>query len=359
MISLNVLPQPAIDTAALLDWVAAAKPPYLLVMDEIEVGRRVEMTSPRTEIVFRRYRPDDHKLYETISPAQFLDSVADVPAGWIAQCLNEPGGNQAQMVDWLIAVIAEADKRGRRLALPNWSVGNPDTEAVGNGVYDSLWHAMAASGRHVLGLHEYAHTAPLSEPFHVGRYKAILARFDTLKLKRPVVVMTEHGRDTAGGHDGWRSVFSEAQYADFLAEAQTVYAADGICACVFSYGAGFDARWYTYDVQGANTLLDRMAAMNDQPTEGDEMVPGYVKAKTRQAGANVNVRVGPGLKHAAVTTVKTGDWVKRLPGSTISADGYTWAQVAVDKDAASHIHGWVATEVIEVFSFTHTTLPTL
>lgn len=29
-ISLNVLPQPAIDTAALLDWVAAAKPPKVV-----------------------------------------------------------------------------------------------------------------------------------------------------------------------------------------------------------------------------------------------------------------------------------------------------------------------------------------
>ena len=78
------------------------------------------------------------------------------------------------------------------------------------------------------------------------------------------------------------------------------------------------------------------------------MVPGYVKAKTRQAGVNVRVRLGPGLKYAPVTTVKTGDWVKRLPGSTINADGYTWAQVAVDKTADSHVHGWVATEVIEV-----------
>ena len=347
-ISLNVLAQPGVNVSELLAWAAAAKPPYLLVMDEIEVGRRVEMASPRTQIVFRRYRPDDHKLYETISPAQFLDSIADVPAGWLVQCLNEPNGNQQVMVDWLIAVIAEADKRGRRLALPHWSVGNPDTEGVGNGVYDPLWRAMAASGRHVLGLHEYAHTAPLNEPFHVGRYKTILARFDVLKLKRPTVVITEHGRDLAGGHDGWRTVFSEAEYADFLAEAQQVYAADGVCACVFSYGPGFDDRWQSYDVQGCSELLTRMIAMNDQTTEGGEMVPGYVKARTKQANARVNVRVGPGLKHAAVTTVKTGDWVKRLPGSTISADGYTWAAVAVDKDAASHIHGWLALEVIEV-----------
>ena len=345
MISLNVLPQPAIDTAALLDWVAAAKPPYLLVMDEIEVGRRVEMASPRTQIVFRRYRPDDHKLYETISPAQFLDSIADVPAGWLVQCLNEPNGNQQVMVDWLIAVIAEADKRGRRLALPHWSVGNPDTEGVGNGVYDPLWRAMAASGRHVLGLHEYAHTAPLNEPFHVGRYKTILARFDVLKLKRPTVVITEHGRDTAGGHDGWRTVFSEAQYADFLAEAQQVYAADGVCACVFSYGAGFNQRWQTYNVEGAPELLRRMAAMNDHIVEVDEMVgpSGWAQVTTNGAGFNVNVRQAPSLTAQPIATVKTGDWV-RPQGAPVAANGHSWQRVVLE----NCVSGYVSLNVLKL-----------
>ena len=91
-----------------------------------------------------------------------------------------------------------------------------------------------------------------------------------------------------------------------------------------------------------------MKDMNKEGEVEDMAVPGYVQARTKQAGVNVNVRVGPGLKHVPVTTVKTGDFVKRLPGSTISADGYTWAQIAVDKDAASHIHGWVAEQVIEV-----------
>lgn len=348
-ISLNVLAQPAIDTAALLDWVAAAKPPYLLVMDEIEVGRRVEMTSPRTQIVFRRYRPDDHELAAKLKPADFLASVADVPMGWIVQAGNEPGGDQALLATWTAALIRQADQIGRKLAAGNWSVGNPDDEAVANGKYDLVLQALADSGRHLLGLHEYFYDAPLAEPYFVGRYRGFLRRADALGIKRPAVFIGEHGRDLGGGHDGWRSQgWTEAAYADRLEAAQQVYAADGICACVFSYGAGFEGRWRTYDIQGANTLLDRMAAMNDQTGEVDDMVPGYVKAKTRQAGANVNVRVGPGLKHAPVTTVKTGDWVKRLPGSTISADGYTWANVAVDKDANSHQHGWVALEVIEV-----------
>ena len=345
-VGLNVLGLPVPAVTPLIDWLTTARPPYCLIMDNHELAQRAAMTG--AQVIFRRYREDDARLYETITPAQFVDSVADLPAGWIAQCLNEPNGNQQVMTDWLIAVIAEADRRGRRLALPNWSVGNPDTEAVANGVYDPLWRAMAASGRHVLGLHEYAKESPLNEPFHVGRYKAILARFDALGLKRLTVVMTEHGRDTGGGHDGWRTVFSEAEYADFLAEAQTVYEPDGICALVFCYGAGFDDRWKTYDTQGCNELLARMKDMNKEGEVEDMAVPGYVQARTKQAGVNVNVRGGPGLKYAPVATAKTGDWAKRLPGGTIKADGYTWAQIALDKDANSHQHGWVAMEVIEV-----------
>ncbi len=108
------------------------------------------------------------------------------------------------------------------------------------------------------------------------------------------------------------------------------------------------ADWTNFDIERAYIVQAAITDYN-QSGEGNEMaVPGYVQAKTKQAGANVNVRGGPGLKHAAVTTVKTGDWVKRLPGGTISADGYTWANVAVDKDASSHVHGWVAEQVIEV-----------
>ena len=350
MISLNVLAQPAIDTAALLAWVEKAKPPLLLVMDEIEVGRRVQMVSPRTEIVFRRYRPDDHELPEKLKPADFLASVSDVPAEWIVQAGNEPGGDQGLLATWTAALIRQADAIGRRLAVGNWSVGNPDEEAVSNGKYDLVLQALADSGRHLLGLHEYFYDAPLAEPYFVGRYRGFLRRADALGIKRPAVFIGEHGRDLGGGHDGWRAQgWSEADYARRLEEAQQVYAADGICACVFSYGAGFNERWRTYDIQGANTLLDRMAAMNDQTGEVNEMVvPGYVQAKTKPANATVNLRGGPSLKHAPIGFVRTGDWVKRLPGSTISADGYTWQLIAVDKTADSHLHGWCALEVIWV-----------
>ena len=79
-ISLNILGLPVPDVPALLDWCAAAKPPYIVVMDSPDIATRISMVSPGTQIIFRRYRPDDSRLHETISPTEFLDSVADLAA---------------------------------------------------------------------------------------------------------------------------------------------------------------------------------------------------------------------------------------------------------------------------------------
>jgi hypothetical protein len=338
-ISLNVLGMPQPDVPALIQWLTTARPGYAVVMDSTDIATRVAMTG--TAVIFRRYRPDDAKLHETTSPSAWLDSISDLPADWIAQALNEPGGDQAQLANWCAALIRLADQRGRRLALPNWSVGNPDDEAVAGGLYDPLWRAMAASGRHVLGLHEYALVDPASEPWHVGRFKHILRRFDALGLKRPAVVMTEHGRDLAGGRDGWRTVFNEQQYAAFLETAQEIYAPDGVTACVFCYGAGFDGRWATYDVQGAPDLLARMAAMNAAGEEDMARPPGWKTAKTGPKG--VNLRAEPKLTAPILRSVKTGDWLRPY-GTPVNADGQRWQRVT---DEAC-LSGWVSLNVLEL-----------
>jgi hypothetical protein len=338
--SVNVLAMPQPNIPALLAWVAKAKPPYAVVMDGPDIATRIRMVSPNTQIIFRRYRADDAKLHETTSPTAFLESVADLPGAWIAQALNEPGGDQAHLANWCAALVRLADVHERRLAIPNFSTGNPDPEAVADGLYDPLWRAMAASGRHVLGLHEYALVDPASEPWHVGRYRNILRRFDALGLKRPTVVMTEHGRDLAGGRDGWRTVFNEEQYADFLETAQETYRPDGVCACVFSWGDGFDGRWSSYDVQGAPDLLARMAAMNEAEVE---VVPwGLKQVQTKSAGAKVNMRAEPKLTAPVLRTVQTGDWLRPY-GTPVNAENHRWQRVN-DEDCRT---GWVSLNVIE------------
>jgi hypothetical protein len=339
MIGLNVLGMPQPDIPALIDWLVTAKPRYTVVMDSADIATRAAMTG--TTIIFRRYRADDAKLHETMTPVAFLKSISDLPRNWIAQCLNEPGGDQAQLAAWCAGAVRAADQRERRLAIPNFSTGNPDPEAVAGGLYDPLWRAMAASGRHVLGLHEYALVDPASEPWHVGRYHAILRRFDALGLKRPAVVMTEHGRDLAGGRDGWRTVFNEQQYADFLETAQEIYRPDGITACVFSWGGGFDGRWSSYDVQNAPDLLARMAAMNEAEAE---VVPwGLKQVQTKSADAKVNMRAEPKLSAPVIRTVITGDYLRPY-GTPVSADNHRWQRVN-DEFCKT---GWVSLNVLEL-----------
>ena len=336
MISLNVLGQPQPNVPELLDWCAVAKPPYIVVMDSIDIATRIGMVSPTTQIIFRRYRPDDAELASKVKPADFLDSVADVPLAWMVQAGNEPGGDQVLLAAWCAALIRQADAIGRRVVLPNWSVGNPDDEMIAAGTYDLLLQALATGQQHRLGVHEYLFDKPLEEPWFVGRYRAFLRRADALGIARPRIVVTEHGRDLGGGADGWRAQgWSEADYARRLDEAQTVYQADGVTACVFSFGAGFDQRWQTYNVSGAPELLARMAAMN---TGDDDMAgpPGWKRVKTNQPGIAVNLRATPSLSGVRVGSVKTDDWLKPT-GAPVQADGHRWQRVNTEDCRSGYV----------------------
>jgi hypothetical protein len=345
-ISLNVLGLPVPDVPALVAWCVVARPPYALVMDNLDIAGRIRMASPDTQIVCRKYRPDDHKLHETTSPAEFLNSVSDVPQSYIVQAGNEPGGDMRALAAWTAELIAKANVLGRRLAVCSFSVGNPDEDQIAAGWYDPILRGLAGS-RHVLSLHEYLHDKPAQEPWFIGRFAHFLQRADQLGISRPVVVITEHGRDLGGGpDDGWRGQgWSEADYARRLDEAQTVYAPDGITACVFSYGAGFDQRWQSFNVEGAPDLLRAMEAMNVQE---DEYVglPGWAQAKTKTAGASVNVRNAPAITAPVVTTIRTGDWVKRI-GAPVRNGSYTWQPIAVNADVGCP-HGYAAMEVVEL-----------
>jgi hypothetical protein len=342
-ISLNVLGLPVPDVPALVAWCVVARPPYALVMDNLEIAGRIRMASPDTQIICRKYRPDDHKLHETTSPAEFLDSVSDVPQSYLVQAGNEPGGDIRAFVAWTAELIARANVLGRRLAVCSFSVGNPDEDQIAAGWYDPILRGLAGS-RHVLSLHEYFHDKPAEEPYFVGRYRHFLRRADQLGISRPVVVITEHGRDLGGGlDDGWRGQgWSDADYARRLDEAQMVYAPDGITACVFSYGAGFDQRWQSFNVENAPDLLARMAAMNVQE---DEYVgpPGWKTAKTKAPGVKVNMRSAPSLTASIVRTVQTGDWLKPT-GAPVNANGHSWQRVN-DEECRT---GWVSLNVLEL-----------
>ena len=294
------------------------------------------------QVIFRLSK-DDH-AHAKFDAAQFVEELhATAPPGALLHLGNEPGRNDlAQLNSWTLAALQACDRVGRRGVFFNFETGNPEPEQWAE-LTDTMSYAYA--NNHVCGLHEYfdAYVAR-STPWHVGRFKNV---YKTFGLQSPRIVITELGcAINYNPYAGWQTYHTDVSYAAELDTAMREhYAPYGIDALV--YLLGYWDRSATFDVRGQTVIFERMAAMN--AAEGtDNMVPGYGRARTRQAGANVNLRGGPGLKHAPVGVVRTGDWVKRLPGSTVAADGYTWAQIALDRDAGSHQHGWVATEVIEV-----------
>lgn len=332
-ISLNVLGLPAVDEATLIAWVKKARPAHVLVMDNVELGMRLASTG--TTIVFRRFHPSDSSFHEWLSPQQWLSSVDDLPRGWIIQALNEPGGDQRQLSDWCSELMVSAHQVGRRVAVPNWSVGNPNEQFVDSGVYDRMLRTLVTYPEHLLAVHEYFITSPLAEPWHIGRYRRLHARAQRIGLRPPVTIVTEHGRDVSGGHDGWRTVFSEREYAKKLEEAQSIYRANGVDALVFCYGDGFDQRWRTYNVEGATVLLEEMANMAYYGP------PGWSQAVPTPPATVVNVRSAPNITAPVVSQLKKGSWAQ-LGSTVIKATGYTWRQLKTEKC----VEGWVATEVI-------------
>jgi hypothetical protein len=80
--------------------------------------------------------------------------------------------------------------------------------------------------------------------------------------------------------------------------------------------------------------------------EDDVGLPGWAQAKTKTAGASVNVRNAPAITAPVVSTVKTDDWTKKI-GTPIRNGQYTWQQVILNEPNKC-VHGYVALEVIAV-----------
>lgn len=293
------------------------------------------------QVIYRQSR-DDH-AHERYDAAAFVaDLHAQAPAGALLHLGNEPGRNNLGALDsWSLAAMQACDRVGRKGVIFNFETGNPEPDD---------WPALAASVQyayehgHIIGLHEYFNvTVARSLKWHVGRFKFLL---DTFGAKTPRIIITELGCAVDyNAYAGWQTVHTAESYAPEIGAAMDVYRPYGIDALV--YLLGYWDRTATFDCRGQQPIFDEMERVNH--FDGvDDMVPGYKQAKTKQAGVNVNLRGGPGLGYAPVGVVRTGDWVKRLPGSTVAANGYTWAAIAVDKSADSHLHGWCALEVIWV-----------
>ncbi len=339
-IGFNILGDFVDDRERLYGWLDAARPAAVVVMDNFGMALEIKRRLPECDVIFRAYDPHNHEWHRVATPAAWLAlHTRYTQNGIIVQALNEPSGygDVVKLVDWAVELMRLATEQGVRLCLPNFAVEHPDMELLQRGAFDALLRALAGSA-HLLGLHEYfIEQADVGEQ-RVGRYQYWLQRAQAIGVSAPRIVMTEFGRDVAGGErDGWRDAgWSEAEYADRLIWAHRHwYALNGVATCIFSYGYGGARRWESFNLEGADDLLGRISAYNTRyPAQVEEAQPGIVS----MPGPYVNLRAAPSVAAADQGDLHDGDRVRYYPTVVLDAQGRQWYRVAEPVGFAA---GWL------------------
>ena len=337
ILGLNILAQTVYDRAKLSAYLQQARPALVVVMDDVGLARQFKHALPNMLVVHRRSHPDQHHWHEKMPAAQWLaDHRADAGDGLILQCFNEPGTQDYKaLADWCVELMQLSDSEGVPLALPNFSVGNPNERRIQAGEFDDLLKAFAKYPRHYLALHEYAQANPsLEQPYHIGRYREWIARAQTLGILPPRILITETGRDVGGGHrDGWRSVLTEAQYVTFLHRLVDAYRPDNIPTAIFCYGTGGGGDWQYFDLQGADAVLAALPIIG-KPQEQATPMPDYPFPPDSAAW-------------------QRGTFASRADYANVRAQPSTSATIAGRLDKTPQPGAWVATDVKEAAGTWH------
>lgn len=307
-LSLNILQQPR-DSGQLVPFLArlagGRRDMPVLVQDEHKLA--VTLRSLGYGVIFRAYRPDDARLHETMTPQAFVDAHRHMAVeGIVVQCLNEPVvSSEADCVKlsaWLVETMRLASAAGMRLCVGNFAMGNPHERYIEGGAFDDVLRGL---GNHILGLHEYAMRGEVQLSWLIGRYRRWLTRARSIGVARPQIVITECGWDIGGGHqDGWKAHIGAPRYADLLRVMASIYAQDGVTACVFSWGDGFS--WGAFNIEGEVEIMSAMVEANSIQTPAPQ--PPQVEWKsatlTLIGGATaVNLRAQPSAASARLDTI--------------------------------------------------------
>lgn len=308
---INNLAQFMRDKGAGLQWVAQAEPGAMVTMDDPQYAQAIRIASPNTLSIHRAYHPEDHRWHEVTSPANWLAAHRQYAAGGnILQVFNEVFGytDLRPIARWSAELMALAAGEGIRLCMMNWGVGHPDVARIYAGELDELFHAFNRYPMHLYGVHEYAVYSTVDErPFRIGRFLESYARIDRLGLQRPRIVVTETGRDVGGGiNDGWKAVFTEQQYVDFLHGLKDFYSAYDVCCCVFCAGQGANGMWGSFDVENANYVLGKLAEFNQADSGSDDMAYKIY----RPGSTYLNIRRTPEITDNVVGTVRPHEQVQ-------------------------------------------------
>lgn len=231
-ISLNIHSQVVRDNNRLMTHLQAIDPTSVLVLDGKGLGRDIKKVLPNTMVIIREFGAHgDDTIHLQMSPDEFLKQRANLAEGqqYYLYTSNEPGYD-TKIIEWHVRLMELAAKERVPLVVGNFAVGIPRPED---------WHLarrmLELLDQHrdlfVLGLHEYGcgvmtsglvggapddpahpnYILPENWPrstqgitqFHLGRFNFLIQYCNSIGLRPPRVILTEHGMDDLSDIKFW------------------------------------------------------------------------------------------------------------------------------------------------------------
>lgn len=328
-ISLNIHGHNVPDTAYLLDVLRKLNPVAVLVMDNLDLAKRIHTALPDTMTIYRHWGADsDDNDALQYTPEAWVKVRAAMAAntGLWMYTTNEPAFD-AHTIQWHERVIELAAKQGLRVVVGNWGVGKPaDVDNAWN-MADRLLRLLDAHrDTAILSLHEYAcgvitsgfiggtpeerglimpdtwpvDTTNIGALWHCGRFRFLERYCNAHGFKPPRIIITEHGFDDVsdikhwtetlvktpvdgnpgGNIRGWKTLVSqwgawfkspewtaeEAYYEQLQYADRKIYQGSSVEAqLIFSWGHSSQI-WNQFDIAEARTLHELLIHHASVPT---------------------------------------------------------------------------------------------
>jgi len=322
------------DAGKFIDHLKALNPHAVLIMDGLQLAARIKRELTDCIVIHRNWAitKGDDDVHTRVSPEMWMALRArEADYGLHLHTTCEPGFNNA-VIDWHIGLMERAAARKIPLVIGNFSVGTPQPDQWGQarGMLELL---DAHRDLFLLGLHEYAcgvitsglvggppteikdaagnvihpNFIPIKNwpanarnltKFHCGRFQFLVNYCESIRLKPPRIVLTEHGFDAlsdltpwtrtlkprapyteirgwktlADEWRGWwpqwddqRALFEQLVWAD-----KAIYQNSPVEAQLLFTHSYVDAKWDQFDVQQATelqTYLEAYASLDLKPAE--------------------------------------------------------------------------------------------
>jgi hypothetical protein len=321
VIGLNILGDRGYSEDATVEYVRQLNPAFCVVLNN--PGLAAKLAAYTTTIA--RFTPDDD-AQDKGSGADFVAKrAASVPSGGYLYLGNEPGrASAARLNQFTLEAQDEAQRRGLKLCVLNWSTGVPEP-----GDWEAVAPCIERSVRRgdLIGVHTYFMGDPLagpSYPWHVGRWGDAQRRFGGQW------VVTELGYDLDFKGQGWQGRIDPQTYGDDLAALADFHAEHGVAFCIFSW-----PEWdgHGFGIENATHIHPRLVALNQQyplkeanvpsqpnvPANPGDPIPAVVRV------TSLRLRAAPNGE-PILRTLNLNETVTTYPATAqkVSGSSYSW-----------------------------------